>query len=116
MNYRRMTSNGSIGWNCDTYLSKGKKYCQGKKIPESTLKTVCASVLGMDAYHPNRLKEQIVRIEALDGNRLRFAFKDGHIEEHTWADRSRAESWTPEMKEYARTKAKNRKEINSCQQ
>jgi site-specific DNA recombinase len=46
--YKRNTSNGSVGWNCSTYLSQGKAYCHGKKIPESTLKAVCAEVLGTE--------------------------------------------------------------------
>ena len=29
--YKRNTSNGSVGWNCSTYLSQGKAYCHGKR-------------------------------------------------------------------------------------
>ena len=49
-NYKRNTSNGSIGWNCSTYHSQGKAYCHGKRIPEITLRAVCAEVLGLDKF------------------------------------------------------------------
>ena len=49
-NYKRVTNNGSAGWNCSTYVTQGKVYCHGKKIPEDTLKTVCADTLGLSEY------------------------------------------------------------------
>ena len=73
-------------------------------------------MLGHDAYRPERVKEEIAQIEVPENNKLRFVLKDGQIEECTWADRSRAESWTPEMKELARERAIKREEILKCQQ
>lgn len=44
----------------------------------------------------------IERIVVPEDNVLHFVFTDGHTVERVWQDRSRSESWTPEMKEQAR--------------
>ena len=49
---------------------------------------------------------------AEDRNTLIFRFKDGKKAVKRWQDRSRAESWTPEMKEAARQKAIERNRHN----
>lgn len=107
--YKRNTSNGSVGWNCSTFLSQGKAYCHGKKIPEATLKAVCAEVLGTGDYNSMVFDTLIERIEVPEDNHLRFIFKDGRTVERTWADRSRRESWTDEMRAAARQKALERR-------
>jgi len=107
--YKRNTSNGSVGWNCSTFLSQGKAYCHGKKIPEVTLKAVCAEVLGIGDYNSTVFDTLIERIEVPEDNHLRFIFKDGRMVERTWADRSRRESWTDEMRAAARQKALERR-------
>ena len=40
-------------------------------------------------------------IMTTEGNLLRFHLCDGSTQEYIWRDRSRAESWTPEMKKAA---------------
>jgi len=100
--YKRVTSNGSIGWNCRTYQEKGKRFCRGKKIPEDTLKAICAEVLGLDKYGATVFSESIESIVVPDDNQLLFHLKDGRVIERTWVDRSRAASWQPDMKEAAR--------------
>ena len=52
--------------------------------------------------------ESIFNIRVEKNNNLTISYKDGHKETHTWKDRSRAESWTPEMKEAARERARKR--------
>ena len=107
--YRHVTSNGSTGWNCSTYMQEGKSKCWGKKIPDTTLRQVTADVLGLREYSPTAFTERIETIYPYEGNRLQFVFRDGTHKDAIWADRSRAESWTPEMKEKAREDAKRRK-------
>jgi site-specific DNA recombinase len=107
-NFRRITSRGSAFWNCSTYLPQGKAYCHGKKIPENTLRIVCAEALGLEEYSPSAFTAQIDCIEVPADNHLRFVFKDGSVVEHTWADRSRRESWTPEMRQAAAEKTRQR--------
>ena len=106
-NYKRTKSNGTVGWNCSTYLSQGKAYCHGKKIPETTLKVVCASVLGSQNFCSAAFTDRVERIEVPKASHLRFIFKDGKVDERTWADRSRRDSWTQEMKQAARQRRKN---------
>lgn len=107
--YKRVTSNGTVGWNCSTYQDKGKRYCRGKKIPEAVLKALVADVLELPCYEAPEMEAQIDYIEVPADNHLTFFLKNGHIEERIWKDRSRRESWTPEMKEKARQNAMKRK-------
>lgn len=115
-NYKRNTSNGSVGWNCSTYLSQGKAYCHGKKIPETTLRTVCAKVLGLDEYSPSAFTAQIDRIEVPKDNHLRFIFKDGSTVNRVWTDRSRRESWTAEMRHAAAERTRRQRRKVQCQE
>jgi hypothetical protein len=55
-----------------------------------------------------RTPADIQKIIADDGNTLHFHLVDGSVITRIWSDRSRAESWTPEMRETARQKAKER--------
>ena len=114
--YKRNTSNGSVGWNCSTYLSQGKAVCHGKKIPEATLKAVCAEVLGTGDYSPTIFDAIIERIEVPEDNHLRFIFKDGSVVERTWTDRSRRESWTSEMRQVAAERTRNQRRKTKCQE
>lgn len=107
--YKRVTSNGTVGWNCSTYQDKGKRYCHGKKIPEAVLKALVADILELPCYEAPEMEAQIDHIEVPADNHLTFFLKNGHIEERIWKDRSRRESWTPEMKEKARQNAMKRK-------
>ena len=107
--YKRVTSNGTVGWNCSTYQDKGKRYCHGKKIPEAVLKALVADVLELPCYEAPEMEAQIDHIEVPADNHLTFFLKNGRIEERIWKDRSRRESWTPEMKEKARQNAMKRK-------
>lgn len=107
--YKRVTSNGTVGWNCSTYQDKGKRYCHGKKIPEAVLRALVADVLGLPCYEAPEMEAQIDHIEVPADNHLKFYLRDGRVEERIWKDRSRRESWTPEMKEKARQNAMKRK-------
>lgn len=114
-NYKHVTSNGAVGWNCSTYVSQGKAFCHGKKIPETTLKTVCADALGISEYDAMVFSKHIDRIEVPEDNHVLIFFKDGRTEECTWVDRSRRDSWTAEMKQVAAEKTRQRRK-NLCQE
>lgn len=94
---RKITSTGPV-WICSTFNHKGKAACPSKQIPESTLKILTAD---MDM-------SRITGIAADNGNRLTFHFSDGTEVEKTWLDRSRAESWTAEMRRAASEQSKAR--------
>ena len=99
-NYRRKTTAGRVSWICATFNTRGKKYCASKQIPEATLDALVAEVVKNPA--------EIQKIIADDGNTLHFHLADGSVVTRIWADRSRSESWTAEMRETARQKAKER--------
>ena len=113
--FKRVTGNGTPGWNCRTYQEKGASLCQAKKIPEDTLRSVCANVMGTETFNDDEFSNQIDHIEVPDDNRLVFIFRNGHQAERTWAHRSRRESWTDEMKQFARKRANARLRRNACQ-
>ena len=92
--YRRKTTASGIIWVCTTYNTHGKKACASKAIPESILYELTANIAIGD----------LTAIQAENGNTLVFCFKDGTQAVKRWKDRSRAESWTEEMKEAARQK------------
>lgn len=56
---------------------------------------------------------RITGITADNGNRLKLYLDDGTVIEKQWLDRSRAESWTDEMKQQAAEHAKKR--YQKCQ-
>jgi DNA invertase Pin-like site-specific DNA recombinase len=86
-------------WQCAAFLEKGKAACGAKQIPEEILYALTAGLGGV---------ENITEIRALPENRLCFVLKDGTEAARTWQDRSRRESWTPEMREKAREAAYRR--------
>ena len=104
-NFKRVTANGRISWNCRSFQEQGRAFCKSKSIPETTLITVTAEVLGLDNFDEKIFYENIDHIEVPGANRLIFYFKDGSSVERQWKDRSRSESWTPEMREAARQRA-----------
>lgn len=103
--YRRTTSRGKKYYTCTTYNNRGKSACASKRIPEDTLLEESITVLGLDTFDEQVFLEQIDHIFVPAPNLLDFHFRDGHVKKSIWQDRSRAESWTPEMKERARQDA-----------
>ena len=106
--YRRRTTKTGPAWICATFNTMGKAYCPSKQIPEKALISVTEEVLGsLDA-----LPDRITAIRAEKSNTLVFCFKDGAEAVKRWEDRSRAESWTEEMKEAARRREIERSKSN----
>lgn len=102
--YRRKVKATGPVWICSTFNTLGKRYCPSKQIPENTLIAMTEEVLGgIDALH-----DKITAIRAEKDNTLVFCFKDGTESVKRWQDRSRAESWTEDMKNAAREKALER--------
>lgn len=94
--YRRKTTPTGVVWICSTYNSQGKAACPSKQIPENKLSEITSD---LDISN-------ISQITAENNNRLTFVFKDGTTEIRRWKDRSRAESWTDEMKSNAAKQTK----------
>lgn len=101
---RKTTATGAV-WICPTYSTKGKASCSSKRIPENTLIAATLEVVGtLDA-----LDGKITAVRVEKDNTLVFCFLDGSTAVKRWQDRSRAESWTPEMRAAAAEKTRERK-------
>ena len=105
--YHRRTNPTRITWQCVTYLRRGKKHCAAKQIPEETLRSLTRGALGVPEITEENIRI-LAEIRIPCPNLILFVFKDGHETERVWQDRSRAESWTDEMKEKARAQMKRR--------
>ena len=103
--YKRVTNRGKHFWNCTTYQTKGKAECAAKKIPEETLEALTCEVFGTVTIDPNEARSKITEIRAERNNVIVFCMKDGTEIVKQWKEHSRAESWTPEMKEQAKQSA-----------
>ena len=98
---RKVTATGPV-WICSTYNTLGKAACPSKQIPEATLESVTADI---DLA-------SVKEIQARDGNTLLIQFQDGKVEQRVWRDRSRSESWTPEMRAEVGRKTRERSSRN----
>ena len=102
--YRRKVTSTGPTWICPTYNTQGKAACPSKRIPESTLILMAEEVVGsIDAF-----SGEITEVRVENGNRLVFLHTNGKESVKQWQDRSRAESWTAEMKEVARQQYERR--------
>ena len=96
---RKVTATGPV-WICSTYNTLSKAACSSKAIPESTLMETAATVSAMG---------EITALAAHNNNTLKITLTDGTTTVKQWHDRSRADSWTPEMRTAAGQKTKERK-------
>lgn len=71
--------------------------------------TTLAVIGSLDA-----LDSEITEIRVEKDNTLVFCFRDGGQTVKRWQDRSRAKSWTPEMKEAARRRELERRGNHGC--
>lgn len=96
---RKVTATGPV-WICSTYNTLGKAACPSKAIPESTLMEIAATVSATG---------EITAVTAHNDNTLEFTLADGTVTVKRWQDRSRAASWTAEMRAAAgqKTREKN---------
>ena len=98
--YRRKTTHTGPIWICKTYNTLGKSKCPSKAIPEPVLEELVSGVA----------LDDLTALRAEPGNRLVFCHKDGTESVKQWKDRSRAESWTPEMRTAAGIRTKQIRE------
>jgi DNA invertase Pin-like site-specific DNA recombinase len=98
--YRRKTTRTGPIWICKTYNTQGKDKCPSKAIPEPALEELVSDIA----------LDDLTALRAEPGNRLVFCHKDGSESVKQWEDRSRAESWTPEMKAAASMRTKQIRE------
>ena len=85
-------------YECKTYNDLGKAYCPSKAIPEDILIAEITKLLKLKAFSETKMRAKVRQIVVKDNNVLEVHLKDS-VETIVWKDRSRAESWTPEMRE-----------------
>lgn len=112
-NYRRKVTVTRVVWICSTFDKLGKETCSSKQIPDETLCSVVAELLGTEEFDADTFEREIAKIIVPKANHLLFVFHDGHTVEKEWQDRSRRQSWTPEMKEQARQRSLERRRLNA---
>jgi len=112
--YRRKTTATGIVWVCATYNTQGKTACSSKQIPEPILTATTLEVIKSDSL--DGLKDKVSAIRVDDNNTLVYVLTNGETVTKQWKDRSRSESWTPEMKQAAREKTQSRRRKNKCQE
>ncbi len=89
-------------WICTSYNNHGVSACSMKPIPEDVLKRLACEVLGIEAYAPNAISLNMLKITIPKFGEVEFHTKDGRHEIRTWHYLSRRDSWTDEMKRDAR--------------
>lgn len=107
--FKHRLNHGRPCWSCTTFVDKGRQYCNARQIPEFALYALTTEVLGCEDYDRELLVSTFSRISA-EGNRITYRFADGRSVVKEWKHKSRADSWTPEMREQARAKTRKRLE------
>lgn len=100
--YKFKNTKYHVKYECTTYNDLGKKYCPSKGVPEETLITIANEIMHTTIFDEEGFRKLVNYIVVKDNNILDFNFNDGTSKEIHWSDRSRRESWTPEMREIAR--------------
>jgi len=95
-NYKFKMNGKKPVWICNTLNSLGKTHCSSKQIPENILKEKLQEIAKLS---------EIKQILVPEQGTLLFCSKNGAQIKTTWQNKSRSESWTPEMKKQAREKA-----------
>lgn len=98
--YRRKHNNAGSKYSkpimiCPTYDQRGKAECDSQQIPEDILLAKVEEFGGLGS---------ISKISVPEHNLLILTYKNGSTVTVPWQNRSRRESWTPEMREAARQK------------
>ena len=69
---------------------------------------MACDLLGWNSFDEEAFKQTVDHVTAVYPYTLIFHLRDGQDEKLEWQNRSRAESWTPEMKERARKAARRK--------
>ena len=80
-------------WICNTFNTIGKGHCKSKQIPEDILTEKLSDVA---------TTEEVEQILVPENGTIIFYLKNGQQIKKMWQNKSRSQSWTPEMKDKAR--------------
>lgn len=108
-NFSRKKTVNRVFWRCSRNLGILEGECGMKGIPEENLEAFCLEILDVNVLDAKQVKEQIAEIIVPRPNVVEFVMPDGCVIQRTWEDRSRSESWTPEMRAEVARKNKLRR-------
>lgn len=100
--YQLKRSYKKLVWICYTYNAFGISRCESKRVPDAELVRLAKEILKVEELTNEIINERIEKVVVSNGRLLTFYLSDGRIIDATWTERSRRESWTPEMRENAR--------------
>lgn len=103
----KSTSHNDI-WKCSYALKRGVEACHSKQVPTKILIDASNHILNRQEFDEGFFKSKVDFILVMPNRKLIFQLKDGTSKEYFWKEKSRSESWTPEMREQARIKELNR--------
>jgi len=96
--FNRKKTKTETFWRCAANLGMRDHRCDMKGVPERVLEGLVAEALNMEQFDASAFSEQIKEIIVPEANRVTIVFRNGKEKHFTWQDRSRSESWTPEMR------------------
>jgi DNA invertase Pin-like site-specific DNA recombinase len=100
-----------VFWMCGTFYRKGKAQCNAQQIPEAILMDAAAKALGLSQFDEYVFNQMVTTIRAPENGVLIFSLSTGEAVRVEWQNKSRRESWTPEMREAARLRALHQNSI-----
>ena len=102
-NFIRCNTGTRPCWKCSRYKKGGPALCGSRQIGESELYEAIDTLMERTYFF-----EIINKIVVYPDFRLEFMFLDGNRVETTYRERSRRESWTPEMRKAAKERTERR--------
>ena len=107
-NYKHVKNHGMSRWVCPTYVADGKTACQSKQIPEEIIIRLACDLFGWNSFDEEAFRQTVDHVTAIYPHTLVFHLRDGWEVKQEWQNRSRSESWTPEMRTRAAEAARRR--------
>lgn len=104
--YKRKIKRQKAVWYCSTFLEKGKSACPSRQIPESVLYDLSNEVIGLLEFDSELFNKEVLEILVPGPQSVIFELRDGRRIEKNWKHKSRSESWTEDMRQFARMQAK----------
>lgn len=105
-NYKRKDRKGKVAWCCSSLLQEGKAVCPSKQIPEQVLYSLSTEILGLEEFDEECFEKTVTEILVPEHKTVVFVLESGKRIEKEWQYISRRESWTEEMREAARVRAR----------
>lgn len=108
--FNRKKTKTCVFWRCARNLGMREGHCSIQGVPEQELERMVASALPDGSFTAQDFNAQIDYLEVLENHQVRIVLKTGEKNVQEWKERSRAESWTAEMRAEASKRDRERRE------